>query len=214
MRILVTERQLKLLEQNKTPQEQLDDFNYQEDKIKSSFTLKKNVKKWLTHLENKYPSLSFKLEYGNDVLIAKAKIKNINESKDISDSPLGKRVKVYYNLNKHTFSVTYKSLVILHADYVKLNDVEFKVRPGGKERVRKEKSKNVHAFVIGNLIDYCEFPCENLPTDSLGNVVTYNPYKYDTFVYKDSEEPIYNAKEIEMINLKNKLFVINEITQK
>jgi hypothetical protein len=172
------------------------------------------IKKWLTHLETKYPSLSFRFEYGNDVLIARANIKKINESEDISDSPLGKRVMVYYNLHKQTFSVTYKSLVIFHADYVKLTDVEFRVRKGGKDRVRKEKSKNVHAFVIGNLIDFCEYPCENLPEDSLGNVVTYNPYKYDSFVYKDTEEPIYHAKEIDMINLKNKLFVINEITQK
>jgi hypothetical protein len=213
MRILVTERQLKILEQNKTPQEQLDDFNNQEDKIKSSFIPKKVVKKWLTYLETKYPSLLFRFEYGNDVLIAKGKMKNITESDDM-DSPLGKRVMVHYNLHKHTFSVTHKNLVILHADYVKLSDVEFRVRPGGKDRVRQEKSKNVHAFVIGNLVDYCEFPCNNLPEDSLGNVVTYNPYKYDSFVYKDTEEPIYHAKEVDMINLKNKLFVINEITQR
>ena len=31
---------------------------------------------------------------------------------------IGKRVMVYYNLHKHTFSVTYKSKVIIHADYV------------------------------------------------------------------------------------------------
>ena len=69
---------------------------------------------------------------------------------------LGKKVMVYYNLHKHTFSVTYNSKVIMHADYVKLGDVEFRVRKGGKERVRSEKAKNVHAFVIGKLLDYCE----------------------------------------------------------
>jgi hypothetical protein len=124
---------------------------------------------------------------------------------------LGKRVMVYYNLHKHTFSVTYKSKVILHADYVKLGDVEFRVRKGGKEKVRVEKSKNVHAFVIGNLLDYCQYPCDNIPSEPNDNIVTYNPYKYDSFVYKNTEEPVYNAKEVEMINLKNKLFVINEI---
>ena len=66
---------------------------------------------------------------------------------------IGKKVMAYYNLHKHTFSVTYDSKVIMHADYVKLGDVEFRVRKGGKERVRSEKSKNVHAFVIGNLLD-------------------------------------------------------------
>ena len=124
------------------------------------------------------------------------------------DDIIGLRVMVYYNLHKHTFSVTYKNKVILHADYVKLGDAEFRVRQGGKERVRQEMSKNVHAFVIGDLLDYCEFPCENIPNEPNNKVVTYNPYKYDSFVYKDTEEPVYNAKEVDMINSKNKLFIV------
>jgi hypothetical protein len=117
---------------------------------------------------------------------------------------------VYYNLHKQTFSVTYDSKVILHADYVKLGDVEFRVRQGGKERVRQDKSKNVHAFVIGRLLDYCEYPCDDIPSSPSGKIVTYNPYKHNSFVYKGSEEPIYNAKEVDMINSQNKLFVVKE----
>ena len=121
---------------------------------------------------------------------------------------IGKKVMVYYNLHKHTFSVTYDNKVIMHADYVKLGDVEFRVRKGGKERVRSEKSKNVHAFVIGKLLDYCEYPCDEIPTPSSDKAVTYNPYKNDTFVFKDTEEPVYRAQEVDMINAKNKLFVV------
>ena len=33
---------------------------------------------------------------------------------------MGKKVKVYYNLQKHTFSVTYDEKVIIYADYVKM----------------------------------------------------------------------------------------------
>jgi hypothetical protein len=123
---------------------------------------------------------------------------------------IGKKVMVYYNLHKQTFSVTYDSKVILHADYVKLGDVEFRVRQGGKERVRQDKSKNVHAFVIGRLLDYCEYPCDDIPSSPSGKIVTYNPYKHNSFVYKGSEEPIYNAKEVDMINSQNKLFVVKE----
>jgi hypothetical protein len=121
---------------------------------------------------------------------------------------IGKKVMVYYNLHKHTFSVTYDSKVIMYADYVKLGDVEFRVRKGGKERVRSEKSKNVHAFVIGKLLDYCEYPCEDIPSSSSDKVVTYNPYKHDTFVFKNTEEPVYRAQEVDMINSKDKLFVV------
>lgn len=120
---------------------------------------------------------------------------------------LGKKVMVYYNLHKRTFSVKYDDKVILHSDYVKLGDVEFRVRQGGKEKVRSEKTKNVHAFVIGKLLDYCEYPCDNIPNPSSDEIVTYNPYKYDTFVYKSTEEPVFNAKEVEMINSQNKIFV-------
>ena len=123
---------------------------------------------------------------------------------------LGKKVMVYYNLHKHTFSVTYDGKVIMYVDYVKLGDVEFRVRKGGKEKVRSEKSKNVHAFVIGKLLDYCEYPCDELPVTDSNRIVTYNPYKHDSFVYKQSEEPIYVAKEVDIINSQNKLFVVKE----
>jgi predicted secreted acid phosphatase len=123
-------------------------------------------------------------------------------------SYVGKKVMVHYNLHKHTFSVTYKSKVIVHADYVKLVDVEFRVRKGGKEKVRLNKQKNVHAFVIGTLMEYYEYPSDNIPNILSNTIVTYNPYKYDSFVYKESEEPIYGATEVDMINSENKLFVV------
>lgn len=135
----------------------------------------------------------------------------ITENED--NSIIGKRVMVYYNLHKHTFSVTYKGIVVLHADYVKLSDVEFRVRQGGKDKVRDEMRKNVHAFVIGDLVDYCEYPCEEMPSEPNNNVITYNPYKYDSFVRKDTEEPIYKANEVDMINSKDKVFFISEITK-
>lgn len=129
------------------------------------------------------------------------------------DSYIGKRVEVYYNLNKKTFSIKYKTLVIAHADYIKLENVEFRVRKGGNERVRSEMSKNVHAFVIGDLVDFKPYPSTDIPSPSSSKSITYDPYKYNTFVYRDSEEPVMNAREVEMINQPGgKIFQINEIT--
>lgn len=78
MRIKINESQYRrvILEQTLSPQEQLDMFDYEEDKTKSAFIPKKVVKKWLEYLQNKYPNLKFRFQYGNDVLIAKAEIKN------------------------------------------------------------------------------------------------------------------------------------------
>jgi len=140
------------------------------------------------------------------ILITESQSKRLFENYSDNDY-IGKKVMLYYNLHKQTFSIIYKSLVIFHADYVKLKDVEFRVRPGGREKVLKEKRKNVHSFVIGTLMDYCIFPCENLPEEPNNNIVTYNPYKYNSYVMKDTEEPIFHANEVEMINLKNKIFI-------
>ena len=106
--------------------------------------------------------------------------------------------------------MSYDNKVIMHADYVKLGDVEFRVRTGGRNKVRSEKQKNVHAFVIGNLLEYCEYPCDNIPNPPSNNIITYNPYKNETFVYKEGGESIYAAKEVYMINSTNKLFVVKK----
>jgi hypothetical protein len=121
---------------------------------------------------------------------------------------LGNKVMVYYNLHKHTFSIRYNGRVMAHADYVTLVDVEFRVRQGGREKVLTDKMKNVHSFVIGYLVDYCNYPCADIPSEPNNNIVTYNPYKYNSFVMKDTEEPIYRADMVKMINSKNKIFII------
>lgn len=131
------------------------------------------------------------------------------QKKVLTDNLLGQRVMVYYNLHKHTFSVQKAGLVILHADYLKLSDVEFRVRKGGLEKVRKQKTKNVHAFVIGIIEDFCMYPCQELPLPPNDNIITYNPYKHESFVIKQTDDPIHTANEVEMINDKNKIFLLN-----
>lgn len=134
----------------------------------------------------------------------------INESqKDfILQNMIGERVMVYYNLHKHTFSIQKSGIVITHADFVRLTDVEFRVREGGKEKVRQEKRKNVHAFVIGNLEEFCKYPCDEIPEEPVAPIITYDPYQYDSFIIKTTNEPIFYANEVEMINSRNKIFLI------
>jgi tRNA-binding EMAP/Myf-like protein len=127
----------------------------------------------------------------------------------LKENIVGQKVMVYYNLHKHTFSVQKSGVVVLHADYVKLSNVEFRVRKGGLSKVRKEKVKNVHAFVIGVLEDFCEFPCSDIPQDSDGQVISYNPYTNDSFVIKSTQEPIFYGNEVNMINGRNKIYLLN-----
>ncbi len=96
------------------------------------------------------------------------------------------RVFVYYNLHRHTWSIRamegpQKGLVIAHSPTVLLQDACGKVSQKGRERVIREQCKNVHAGIVGTLVHTGVegyFP---------GDEVTYNPYKYTSFVHKDTE---------------------------
>jgi hypothetical protein len=107
------------------------------------------------------------------------------------------RVEVYYNLHKKTFSVRAlegenRGRVIAHTNEVALEDVKFVVRESGRQKVLKEKCKNVHAFVRGNLVNGIKFETNGL--------ATYNPYRYSTFVNKETKDPVYESKSVLMLN--------------
>jgi hypothetical protein len=129
------------------------------------------------------------------------------------------RVEVFFNLHNGLWSVralngAYKGRVVGHAHTVLIRDARFMVQPGGRERVIREGRKNVHAFVRGDLeaakwsnktnamlpkgsaaympwtrddTRYRRFACE------AGQVVTYNPYRFSTFVDADALSPVFNA---------------------
>lgn len=101
------------------------------------------------------------------------------------------KAKCYRNLNKPgvTWSVvnSYTGLVDQYANTVMLKDVQFKVSKSGQARVRREKRKNVHAFVLGSIIT-------SLPNDLKLFRATYNPYKDDGFRLIDGGATLTNAK--------------------
>lgn len=96
------------------------------------------------------------------------------------------RVEVYWNLHRKCWSVRHKGRVIVHASSVSLREVQWVVQPAGREKVRREKRKTVHAFARGTVMGSASYDYEWAP-DQVGGaewqVVTYNPYMDDTFVY-------------------------------
>ena len=103
---------------------------------------------------------------------------------------IGERVEVYWNLHKDLYSVRAltgpnKGRVVAHVEAIDLYDVTFAVQLAGRNRVLAERRKNVHAFVRGIVT-------AGLP-DARYQVVTYNPYKYETFVDASTERPIRGA---------------------
>ncbi len=86
--------------------------------------------------------------------------------------------RVYFNLHKKMLSVQEKVngrwKVVDHVEQIWLGDATFKVSEAGRQRVLKQKRKNVHAYIegIANAVP------ENLVAfDS----INYNPYKLEKF---------------------------------
>lgn len=111
------------------------------------------------------------------------------------------RVFVYFNLHRKCFSIkalegANKGRVVAHRNEVVLDNVTFKVSEAGRQRVLKEQRKNVHAGVVGN---WDERSYDRVTVDHLvvlGSAITYNPYKYDSFVHKYGEHRIDTARTV------------------
>lgn len=115
------------------------------------------------------------------------------------------RVFMYWNLHRHCWSLRAeegpdRGRVILHAHAVELTECRFKVSEAGRQRVLREKSKNVHAGISGVLGTWSTIKCPDrmgpqLPDEGLP--VTYNPYRAGTFVSADLlREPMHSAPRV------------------
>ena len=91
-------------------------------------------------------------------------------------SLIGKRVRIYRNLHKDCWSVRYRGLVVAHANTVRLANVQFVVNQGGYERFLREGRKNVHAFIVGELLEL-----DGPKPQNTGLEVTYNPKASNMF---------------------------------
>ncbi len=109
---------------------------------------------------------------------------------------MNQRVQVYRNLQKRMFSVLDKKSrrVISYQESLILSDVEFKIHKSGQEKVRRERQKNVHAYVVGNYIG------NKIDIIQHNKLIYYNPYVTDSFIIVDNNEPIYRADICYLIN--------------
>lgn len=108
---------------------------------------------------------------------------------------LSKPVLVYRNLNCKgvSYSVKQGNLVVAHTDCLTLQNIEFRVSEKGKARVKREKRKNVHAFIKGYVVkrvmDYTASEMDKMPNCPYTKI-TYNPYLDLGFHYKWADRSI------------------------
>jgi len=137
------------------------------------------------------------------------------------------RVKVYYNLQKDCLSVvdTSTGKLYCHSHRVELKDARFHVNENGRQRVVREKRKNVHAYVVGTWVNEGNVSKWNWRKNGSGDAeryricdcgdgqfewcdkcipesgeefkgAYYNPYKYKTFVGDISKKPIFKSERV------------------
>lgn len=95
--------------------------------------------------------------------------------------------------------------------WVSLSHATFAVQPAGRDKVRREGRKNVHAFVRGDLItstayhtissymyQYTHEKMIELFVEQGFRKATYNPYQNDTFVDVETGEPVLKADAVEL----------------
>lgn len=110
---------------------------------------------------------------------------------------------MYRNLNKgKLFSIKDKKtgLVIAHGDSFRVENVTCKVREGGRQRVIKDKRKNVHSFLIATYTGECEMDVSHVE-------IYYDPYTLDSFINKATGEKV---SEVDLVYFKDGKAYINQ----
>lgn len=98
---------------------------------------------------------------------------------------------IYRNLRlKDTFSIRYRGKVVARHTMTLARNVKFQVSEAGRQRVLREKQKNVHAYVVADeVVPYTEA----IGTSQLQRI-TYNPYTGPHFTIDGY--PITSAKAV------------------
>ena len=95
------------------------------------------------------------------------------------------KVRVYRNLNKDCLSVQEKTekgwRVKRWVDSISLKNVTFKVYESGRNKVLKDKRKNVHAYIEGE---------DTKQNFQYNRIVSYNPNKYNHFYDVVTQSPV------------------------
>ena len=118
------------------------------------------------------------------------------------------RVDVYWNLHKKCWSIRSRERddygkVVTHLNSCVVAAAKFVVNQKGRERVLRERKKNVHAFVRGNLL------MTKMPGRIEGytgwDEVSYNPYKGPKFVAQSTGKALARSHLV-LLNTEGKAY--------
>lgn len=100
-------------------------------------------------------------------------------------------VRIYFNIPKKTFSLQRKIngrwKVVEYVNFFKLENAKFIVSEKGRQRVLKNKRKNVHAYITGEKTD------KGIEEGHEFSDIRYNPYEMKSFT-EENGEPVLEAE--------------------
>lgn len=122
-----------------------------------------------------------------------------------------KSYRIYRNLHRGNFSIQsyikdkrgYR--VTDRASIAIFQDCTLRVYESGRQKVIREKKKNVHAYVESAAY---KIIFGNIDTINLREIY-YNPYNFDSFVYKDTLKKV--TKVNRLLAYDNKLFDVSKV---
>ena len=125
------------------------------------------------------------------------KLKQLDPRYKIDES---RKVFIYKNLHKDCWSLKQDGLVKAHMHDLTMFDCSFRVNAKGREKVLKEKRKNVHAGISGYIDSPWVMNALAVQTKfSNIKLAKYNPYKYSTFVRSDDNtKPVFWSSSVRM----------------
>lgn len=120
---------------------------------------------------------------------------------------------VYLNLHKTGFlSVRAaegpeKWRVVGHVSAIQLEDCSFRVSEAGRQRVIRDRCKNVHATVRGRVVEASmeatPAPCLTAKHSAIlaagGRDTTYQPYYTPTFINRETKHPVHAAQTVVIV---------------
>ena len=114
---------------------------------------------------------------------------------------LDKGYKIYFNLHKKCYSIQAWDQdkrgwrLYEHAFAVHVKDAKMQVNEKGRQRVIREKRKNVHAFIVAPFAEKISKKKGNGPNRRMKSICKYNPYKAGYFHNSKTLKPIRSVEE-------------------
>jgi hypothetical protein len=114
----------------------------------------------------------------------------------LPDDLLGQRVAVALHFTNRCYTVSLGGRVKGYTPALRLRDVTTRVRRGGYEACRREQQRNVHAWLLGELVEAGEDVARTAPPADWRRLTYHCKVGPPCFYYPDDGQCLVSAREV------------------